>query len=180
MKPKVNSGATVISFYYFFFFLHHLYADWRHFSASVNGERTNDTSGALGKNSHLRKNTDVTETNCCGFSAHANSSQHPSFSVSSQNGINQNSSTEVHDGVHKLGCTLVFGYFLLTTNPPTWWESTAMVISAMSSISTKIVISSIFCMFFLFNYHCFYLHQVFNFLHRNTEWLGSGEALKII
>lgn len=75
----------MISFYYFF--LHHLYADWRHFSASVNGERTNDTSGALGKNSHLRKNTDITEPNCCGFSVLANCFQHPSFSVRSQNGI---------------------------------------------------------------------------------------------
>lgn len=104
------------------FFLHHLYADWRHFSASVNGERTNDTSGALGKNSHLGKNTNITAPNCCGFSVYANCFKQPSFSLRSQNGINQNSSTEVHDGVSKLDCTLAFDFFLLTTKPPTYWR----------------------------------------------------------
>lgn len=54
MKPKVYSGMSVISFYYLFL-LHQLYKNWRHFSAYINRERTNDIMGSLGKNSHLGK-----------------------------------------------------------------------------------------------------------------------------
>lgn len=68
MKPKVNSRMAMISFYYLFL-LHQLYADWRHFSASINEESTKDITGASGKNSHLGKNTGITEPNCCGTSA---------------------------------------------------------------------------------------------------------------
>lgn len=37
----------------------------------------------------------------------------------SGNGINQNSSAEVVDGINKLGCVLVFDILLVTTVPPT-------------------------------------------------------------
>lgn len=50
MKPKVNSGMTLISFYYLFL-LHqqHAVGGWRWFSASISGESTLDITGALGK-----------------------------------------------------------------------------------------------------------------------------------
>lgn len=48
MKPKVNSGMAMISFYYLFL-LHQLYADWRHFSASINGESTKTSQVLQGK-----------------------------------------------------------------------------------------------------------------------------------
>lgn len=118
-KCKVNSGLTMISFYYLFL-LHQLCADWRHFSASFNAESTKDMAGGFGGKFTPGKEHSHHWTKLLWlFSLCKLCFWHLGFSMRSGNGINQNSSDEVVDGINKLGCVLVFDILLVTTMPPT-------------------------------------------------------------